>query len=572
MTASIALLPPEKLMPPELVPYAKEIDEFKAITGVRLFFPPIGIGGCGVVLAAEDPQGAELAVKVIIADSDAMRDQARREADILASVQHTAALGGDGLIWHTSRQAHRQKVDLFFLAMEFVQGDTLAEHLTSHGPLSESVALEWTIDLAGALAALHRQKIIHRDVKPDNIVLAPLGRGYQPILVDYGIAKVGNHTARGAKAATDGYAPPEQYKGGTDQRSDGYALGATLYEMVTGRTPPKATKRDASVALEPRQLNPALSQDLELVIQVATAYEPDHRFPTMRAMQDALRLVQSGDHAALLSVLRTTGLVTPISSGPLPLGVSGGGSIPQLPPLPMKQPTPKPPPSAPLAAPAARAPVVVAAAPSFTRKMRATCPYCSSQCPLDAAFCDACGYALSAYALGSAAGAVLLPPDAATAAGFRTPGPQFLSLLLGEQIVLGGPALAAWEKILLLLGYWLLLASLALGGRALGLTLANAQGFASGCLLFFFLLIPLFGKIVWGWKRLVLTRRGQVRALRRGAAMFFSLLAIGAVLAWCVAEVRAGQPLWALDGPGVGLLLSASLGGCAYLLIKALLA
>jgi hypothetical protein len=571
MTASVALLPPEKLMPPELVPYAKEINEFKAITGVRLFFPPIGIGGGGVVLAAEDPEGAELAVKVIIADNDAMRDQARREADILASVQHTAALGGDGLIWQTSRQTNRQKVDLFFLAMEFVQGETLAEHLAQHGLLSERVALEWAIDLAGALAALHRQKIIHRDIKPDNIILAPLGRGYQPIVVDYGIAKVGNHTARGAKAATDGYAPPEQYKGGTDQRSDGYALGATLYEMVTGRTPPKATKRDASAPLEPRQLNPAISPDLELVIQVATAYEPDHRFPTMRAMQDALRLVQSGDHSALLSVLRATGLVPPISSGPLPLGVSGGGSIPQLPPLPMKQPTPKPAPATPPAA-AAPAPVVAAAAPSVTRKVRDTCPHCSSASLPGAAFCDACGYALSASAQGYAAGAVPAPADAVADAGFCTPGPQFLSLLLGEQIILGGPALAAWEKVLLLIAYWLLLASLALGGRALSLTLAAAQAVAVGCVLCFWLLIPLFGKIIWGWKRLIITRRGQVRTWQRGAAIFFSLLALGAALAWCVAEVLAGQPLWALDGPGLGLLLSASLAGCAYLLIRALLA
>jgi len=569
MTTSIKLLPLEKLLPPELAPYAREIEEFKDKTGTRLFFPPIGIGGGGVVLAAEEADGAELAVKIIVADNEAIRDQAQREAAILASVQHSAALGGQGLLWHTSRQAHRQKVDLFFLAMEFVQGETLADYLATHGLLSEKLALEWAVDLAGALAALHRQKIIHRDVKPDNIVLAPLGRGYQPIVVDYGISKVGNYTARGAKAATDGYAPPEQYRGGTDQRSDGYALGATLYEMVTGRTPTKATKRDASAALEPRLVNPAISADLELVIQIATAYAPDHRFPSMRSMQDALRLVQSSDHAALLSVLHTMGLVAPGSSGLLPISIQGSVSVPQLPPLPMKKPTPKAASAAPLVVTPAP---LVSLAPPITRRLGALCPACSSPNLPDVAFCDACDSALGALAPASAVSALALPADATANADECTPSPQFLSLLLSGQILLGGPDLAAWEKILLLLAYWLLLASVALGGRALSLTLATAQGIAGLCVLFLVLLIPLFLKIIWGWPHLIITRRGQIKQWRRGAALLLSLLAIGALLTWCVAEVLAGQSLWSLDGPGVGLMLSASLAGCAALLMKALLA
>lgn len=75
---------------------------------------------------------------------------------------------------------------------------------------------------------------MHRNVKPDNVILLKLGKGCQPIVVDYGIAKVGNRTWRGARVATDGYAPPEQYTGGTDRCTAMYELGATLFEMVTG--------------------------------------------------------------------------------------------------------------------------------------------------------------------------------------------------------------------------------------------------------------------------------------------------------------------------------------------------
>lgn len=573
------ILDPIKLMPPELVPYAQDIDAFKADTRVRLLWPPIGLGGGGTVVAAQDAQGADLAIKIILADTDAMRDQVRREAAILKQVQHAAALSGQGVLW----QKHYPHLDLFFLAMELVEGQTLAAYLTTNGLIDEATALEWTIAIAEAVETMHRQKIIHRDIKPDNIILAQLGSRFQPILVDYGIAKVGNHTARGAKAATDGYAPPEQYKGGTDQRSDIYALGATLFEMLTGRTPTKATKRDVKALLEPRQYNASLSPELELVIQIATACAPEQRFQSMGALLDALRLVESKDSTALYTILQALGLVKKRNHRAQPVSVSGAMSAPQLPPLPMKKVAPAITPTITpaLIAPVAPALAVVQAAvlPAPVSRPKGSkqviCPYCNALTRASEMFCADCGFALVPGAPVGVARAVSISPSPAIKASVApartlTPGPQILSLVLAQQIILGGPALAAWEKLLLMLAYWLLLASVALGVHALSLALALSGSLVIGSFVVFLLLFPLFFVILWRWKRTVITRRGQTRLLKRAALLLLSLLATSGTLAWLLKESMAGQHV--LGGPNASILICAWLALCASLLVKALLA
>lgn len=570
------ILDPIKLMPPELVPYAQDIDAFKADTRVRLLWPPIGLGGGGTVVAAQDAQGADLAIKIILADTDAMRDQVRREAAILKQVQHAAALSGQGVLW----QKHYPHVDLFFLAMELVEGQTLAAYLSTNGLIDEATALEWTIAIAEAVETMHRQKIIHRDIKPDNIILAQLGSRFQPILVDYGIAKVGNHTARGAKAATDGYAPPEQYKGGTDQRSDIYALGATLFEMLTERTPTKATKRDVKALLEPRQYNASLSPELELVIQIATACAPEQRFQSMGALLDALRLVESKDTTALYTILQALGLVKKQNHKAQPVSVTGAISAPQLPPLPMKKVAPAIMPA--LIAPVAPVPAAVQAAAALPAPVsrpkgskQVICPYCNALTRASEMFCADCGFALVPGAPVGVARAVSISPPPVMKASFApartlTPGPQILSLVLAQQIILGGPALAAWEKLLLMLAYWLLLASVALGVHALSLALALSGSLAIGSFVVFLLLFPLFFVILWRWKRTTITRRGQTRLLKRAALLLLSLLATSGTLAWLLKESMAGQHV--LGGPNASIFICAWLALCASLLVKSLLA
>ena len=533
-------------LPPELAPYTPDIADFERATGVTLFFPPLGTGGGGTVLEARDTSGSALAIKVVAADDAARRDQVLREANILKQVQHAAALSGQGLLW----QKHYPHVDLFFLAMDYIAGQTLTELITLEGPLTEAQAIELAMALAEALEALHQQKIIHRDIKPDNVILLNLGSRYQPIVVDYGIAKIGNRTARGAKAATDGYAPPEQYTGGTDRRTDGYALGATLYEMVTCQTPPIATSRDPAEALEPCQLNPAISQELELVIQIATAYYPQQRFPNMGALLDALRLVEAGDTVALLGMLQAVGLLRGAGKGLL------HASAPPLPPLPPKPAAPQP-----------------LARPAKAAKGKLLCPYCQKNCQAGEDFCDDCGAALhpALQAPPSAVSNVAAAPATATFV-HHTPAPQLVSLFFAGQIVLGGPVLSKGEKLLLLLAYWLLLVGVALGGRSLSIAYGLPTGFAIACSILALLLVPIFARLLTRWEKATITRRGQARALRRGTVLFLSLLGMLSMLYWLLREIIAWQGAWLLNPPAFSIVVYVGLACFASTLIEALLA
>lgn len=537
-------------LPPELAPYAQDLEEFKLATGIRLSFPPLGTGGGGTVLAAEDTRGKPLAVKVIAAEDAASREQALREASILKQVQHAKAFGGgEGLLW----RKQYQQVDLFFLAMDYIPGQTLTELIDARGPLAESIAVALAIGIAEELEVLHQQRIIHRDVKPDNVMMMKLGKHYQPIVVDYGISKVGNRTGRGARAATDGYAPPEQYnKGGTDRRTDVYALGATLYEMVTGQTPPAATSRDPGDVLEPRQYHPALSLELELVIQVATAYHPRLRFATMGMMIDALRLAQDGNKVALWSMLQALGLLVSGKHAALAASAAAPDHAPQLAPLPLKHPKPQP------------------KARKSTRS--AACPNCQKRCQAGQAFCDDCGAALDPAVSALPAPAQPMRGGGVACEPARTPSPQFMSLLFARQIVLGGPALGGLGKSVLVLAYWMFLADLALAGRSVSMVFSLVGGLTIGCSVIFWLLFPLFAGILMRWDDTIITRRGQAHWLRRGTVLFLGLVGLAGFLYWLVREVAFWQGTWIVSPPPISILVYAGLACFASILIDALLA
>src|SRR5579883_2391877 len=108
-------------LPPELAPYTHDLATFERATGFTLHFPPLGTGGGGTVLKATTPEGAEVAIKVVVAEDAARHEQVRREAAILTQVQHAGALCGAGLLW----EQHYPQVDICFLAMEYIAGRTL---------------------------------------------------------------------------------------------------------------------------------------------------------------------------------------------------------------------------------------------------------------------------------------------------------------------------------------------------------------------------------------------------------------------------------------------------------------
>ena len=186
-----------------------------------------------------------------------------------------------------------------YLVMDFVEGQDLEALLAqSGGKLPEAQALGYISQACEALEYLHSQQppVIHRDIKPANIKIAPPDKYYpqgRVMLVDFGVAKLfdmGTKTTLGARAVTPGYSPYEQYgQGTTDARSDIYALGATLYTLLTGQAPAESVQRVVRDPLvPPRQLEPGISPAVETAILRAMQMDPELRFQTAAEFKDAL--------------------------------------------------------------------------------------------------------------------------------------------------------------------------------------------------------------------------------------------------------------------------------------------
>lgn len=199
----------------------------------------LGEGGMGAVYYAWDTRlNRRVALKENALATVTSNEQFEREAQTLARLRHpNLPAVHDYFILTKGAQ---------YLVMEYIEGGDLAQLVRRHGPVTEARVLTWTRQICAALTYLHSQQppVIHRDIKPQNLKLTPQGEIF---LVDLGLAKVGDvkaKTATGALGVTSGYSPLEQYgAGGTDPRSDFYALGATLYTLLTGQTPPESIHR-----------------------------------------------------------------------------------------------------------------------------------------------------------------------------------------------------------------------------------------------------------------------------------------------------------------------------------------
>jgi len=275
---------------------------------------PIARGGMAEVWEATDEiLGRPVAVKILLphlAADAAFRERFRREAIAAARLAHpnVVATFDTGIDDGTA-----------YIVMELVAGRSLHQALSANGPLPPHRAIPIAVQVAAALDYAHRHGVVHRDVKPANILL---GDDDRVKVADFGIAKAavpggvgfapGDLTQSGSIVGTAKYLSPEQVDGGdVDGRADIYALGVVLYELLCGR-PPFAGDTDVAVAVQhlqsapvsPRQVRAGIPRPLEAVVLKALAKTPAGRFSTAADMQTALLSVDLGPDDAVPLVVR----------------------------------------------------------------------------------------------------------------------------------------------------------------------------------------------------------------------------------------------------------------------------
>ncbi len=309
----------------------------------------LGEGGMGAALLAEDTRldNKPVVIKELISEnSNAVQLQEdvrnfKREVSTLAQVDHFLV---PGVTDHFQEGSH------YFMVQEYVAGENLEERLERLGrPLPEVDVLTYASDILLVLDYLARRKppIVHRDVKPANIIISSNdGRAH---LVDFGIARpdIAPDAVRKQTSAlgTPGYAPPEQYQGKADPRSDLYALAATMHHLLTNRDP---REHPPFVYPPARSLNPQLSPEVEQVLLRALNNNSEQRYQSAAEMKEAIDEILA-ERFGVLGATLTTGAhpVTPTHlrgssvTASTPPPPPGGVSTP--PPPPARPSTPPPP-------------------------------------------------------------------------------------------------------------------------------------------------------------------------------------------------------------------------------------
>jgi eukaryotic-like serine/threonine-protein kinase len=240
----------------------------------------LGSGGMADVYAAEDTQlGRRVALKLLyrrFAEDAEFVERFRREASSAAGLQHPNIVGVfDRGEWDGT----------YYIAMEYLSGHTLKQLVREHGAMPPDLAVDITLQVLRAAKFAHKRGVVHRDIKPHNVILDEEGRAK---VTDFGIARAGasDMTETGSIMGTAQYLSPEQAQGKpVSPRSDLYSIGVMLYELLTGRVPFDA-ESPVTIALKhvsedpvpPSQVNPAVSPALDAVVLRALEKEPAHRF------------------------------------------------------------------------------------------------------------------------------------------------------------------------------------------------------------------------------------------------------------------------------------------------------
>ncbi|MGH3717214.1 MAG: Stk1 family PASTA domain-containing Ser/Thr kinase, partial [Micromonosporaceae bacterium] len=260
----------------------------------------LGYGGMAEVHLGRDLRlGRDVAIKMLrvdLARDATFQARFRREAQNAASLNHPAIVA----VYDTGEERAADGVALPYIVMEYVNGRTLKEVLAAEGRIMPRRALEIVADTCAALDFSHRHGIIHRDIKPGNVMLTRTG---QVKVMDFGIARAlasgtSTMTATSAVIGTAQYLSPEQARGeAVDARSDVYATGCVLYELMCGQ-PPFIGDNPVSVAYQhvredprpPSEINADISPDVDAVVLKSLAKNPANRYQSAGEMRaDLLR-------------------------------------------------------------------------------------------------------------------------------------------------------------------------------------------------------------------------------------------------------------------------------------------
>jgi|GEM_PF-6879457 len=256
--------------------------EFKAtlmtqkIHGYEVNATP-GTGASATIYRAYDPALiAQVALKVFDkkASDQALLPHFKREATVHQQLNHPNIPHCYGV---------KESDDSICIVMQYINGKTLLEIMEERNtPFSVQQVIEWALIACDVLSYLHNENLIYRDMKPGNLMLTADNDLY---VIDYGITVFGD--GDGIAIGTEGYAPPEQYKGKISRKSDIYSLGATLHQLLTNRDPRHHEAHTFQEA-PPSSYNPDVSEALETILMKALDNNPDNRFETIDEMKQAL--------------------------------------------------------------------------------------------------------------------------------------------------------------------------------------------------------------------------------------------------------------------------------------------